>query len=47
MKLTYQPVIMLSKKLFESIEPGSAARLDKFLKEAAYKYQAGINKLVL
>ena len=34
------------KQLFESIEKGSAARLDAFLKEAAYKYEVGINKLV-
>ena len=34
------------KKLFESIEPGSAAQLDKFLAEAEYKYNVGINKLV-
>lgn len=34
------------KKLFESIEPGSASRLDSFLKEAVYKYEIGINKLV-
>ncbi|HNP24271.1 MAG TPA: phytoene desaturase family protein [Panacibacter sp.] len=34
------------KHLFESIEPGSGARLDQFLKEAAYKYEVGINKLV-
>ena len=34
------------KKLFESIEPGSAAQLDHFLDEAAYKYDVGINKLV-
>ncbi len=34
------------KQLFESMEPGSAAMLDKFLTEAAYKYQVGINKLV-
>jgi phytoene desaturase len=34
------------KKLFESIEPGSAAQLDKFMAEAAYKYNVGINKLV-
>lgn len=34
------------KKLFESIEKGSAAQLDKFLKEAAYKYEVGVNKLV-
>lgn len=34
------------KKVFESIEPGSAARLEKFLAGAAYKYDAGINNLV-
>jgi phytoene desaturase len=34
------------KKLFENIEPGSAAQLDKFLAEAEYKYNVGINKLV-
>ncbi len=34
------------KKLFEQIEPGSGAALDRFLKEAAYKYDTGINKLV-
>lgn len=34
------------KKLFESIEPGSAMQLDKFMAEAAYKYEVGINKLV-
>ena len=32
--------------LFERTEPGSAAKLDKFLAEAAYKYDIGINKLV-
>jgi phytoene desaturase len=32
--------------LFESIEAGSATRLDQFLEEAAYKYDVGINKLV-
>lgn len=32
--------------MFESIEPGSAVQLDKFLNEAAYKYQVGIQKLV-
>lgn len=31
---------------FEQLEPGSASRLDKFLKEAAYKYDVGINDLV-
>ncbi|MGF2413331.1 phytoene desaturase family protein [Ferruginibacter sp.] len=34
------------KKLFETIEPGSAAQLDKFMAEAKYKYNVGINKLV-
>jgi len=34
------------KKLFESIEPGSGEKLDRFLEEAAYKYEVGINKLV-
>ncbi len=34
------------KALFEKIEPGSGVRLDHFLKEAAYKYEVGINKLV-
>lgn len=34
------------KKLFNSIEPGSGEQLDKFLEEAAYKYEVGINKLV-
>lgn len=34
------------KNLFESIEKGSAAQLEKFVKEAAYKYNVGINKLV-
>jgi phytoene desaturase len=32
--------------LFERFEPGSALRLRKFLKEAAYKYEVGINDLV-
>ncbi len=34
------------KKIFESIEPGSAVQLDKYLEEAAYKYKTGINNLV-
>jgi phytoene desaturase len=32
--------------LFEKFEPGSAERLRKFLKEAAYKFEVGINDLV-
>ena len=35
------------QQLFESIEPGSAKQLDIFLKEAAYKYKTGMQKLVL
>lgn len=34
------------RALFESLEPGSGARLDKFLAQAAYKYEVGINRLV-
>ena len=34
------------KNLFENIEPGSGPMLDKFMKEAQYKYEVGINKLV-
>lgn len=34
------------KNLFESIEKGSAEQLEKFIAEAKYKYEVGINKLV-
>ncbi|MES1216596.1 MAG: phytoene desaturase family protein [Bacteroidota bacterium] len=34
------------KSLFESIEPGSAANLDKYIAEAEYKYNVGVGKLV-
>jgi len=34
------------KKLFNSIEPGSGRQLERFLEEAAFKYKAGIKKLV-
>ena len=34
------------KNVFESIEPGSAEKLEKYLKGAAYKYEVGVNKLV-
>ena len=34
------------QQLFEQLEPGSAAKLDVFMNEAAYKYDVGINKLV-
>jgi phytoene desaturase len=34
------------KNLFESLEKGSGAQLEKFMHEAAYKYKVGIEKLV-
>ncbi|KYP16024.1 MAG: phytoene dehydrogenase [Flavihumibacter sp. CACIAM 22H1] len=34
------------KELFESIEPGAAIALEKFMEEAAYKYKVGMEKLV-
>jgi phytoene desaturase len=34
------------RNVFEQFEPGSAKRLDKFLAEAEFKYETGINKLV-
>ena len=34
------------KSLFNQLEPGSSNQLDKFLEEAAYKYEVGINSLV-
>jgi phytoene desaturase len=34
------------QRLFESLEPGSAVRLTRFMEEAAYKYKTGIGKLV-
>jgi phytoene desaturase len=34
------------KVFFESVETGSGKKLEKYLKEAAYKYEVGINKLV-
>lgn len=34
------------KALFESLEPGAGKQLDKFLAQAAYKYQKGMNDLV-
>lgn len=34
------------QQLFESLEPGSAKNLDKFMEEAAYKYRVGMQKLV-
>ncbi|RZK36963.1 MAG: FAD-dependent oxidoreductase, partial [Pedobacter sp.] len=34
------------KDLFEKLEIGSAAKLDKFMEEAAFKYHVGMDKLV-
>ena len=34
------------KTLFDSIEPGSGARLTEFLRQAAYKYDVGIHNFV-
>ncbi|MEZ4965697.1 MAG: phytoene desaturase family protein [Saprospiraceae bacterium] len=34
------------EQLFEQHEPGSAAQLRKFLREAAYKYEVGMNEFV-
>jgi phytoene desaturase len=34
------------RAMFEELEPGSAARLDEFLRQAKYKYEVGINKFV-
>ena len=34
------------RALFERFEPGSAARLDQFMTEAAFKYRVGMEKLV-
>ncbi|WP_018616272.1 phytoene desaturase family protein [Segetibacter koreensis] len=35
------------QELFNQIEPGSAKKLDMFLKEAAFKYKTGMQNLVL
>jgi len=34
------------RQLFESVEPGSASQLDKFMAEAEYKYKTGMENLV-
>jgi phytoene desaturase len=34
------------KNVFESIEPGSAAKLEKYLNGAAYKYNLGLQRMV-
>jgi phytoene desaturase len=34
------------RAMFEALEPGSAARLDAFLAQAAYKYEVGMNNFV-
>lgn len=34
------------RQLFEAVEPGSGPRFDAFLKQAAYKYDVGMNRFV-
>ncbi len=34
------------KRVFETLEPGSAEKLDQYLEGAAYKYEVGVNNLV-
>ena len=34
------------REVFEDIEPGSASKLDKFMEEAQYKYEEGMERLV-
>ena len=34
------------KNVFETLEPGSAEKLEKYLQGAAYKYELGVNNLV-
>lgn len=34
------------RQLFENMEPGSALQLDRFMEEARYKYQQGMERLV-
>jgi phytoene desaturase len=34
------------RSLFESLEPGSGAMLDKYLREAQFKYETGMHRLV-
>ena len=34
------------KKMVDGLEPGASEQLEKYLKEAAFKYEIGINKLV-
>ena len=34
------------KKMVDALEPGASEQLEKYLAEAAYKYETGINKLV-
>lgn len=34
------------RQVFEEFEPGAAEKLDRFLEEAAYKYEVGVNRLV-
>ncbi len=34
------------RQIFETIEPGSAVKLDRFMEEAQYKYEQGMERLV-
>lgn len=43
----FLPGLRHSSNFFESIEPGAGKKLAAFLAEAAYKYEVGINKLVM
>ena len=45
-KLDIPADYQLLRELFEKIESGSSNNLDKFLSEAEFKYQVGINDLV-
>ncbi len=45
MKWTFHADYEELKQIFEIVEKGSAKQLDHFIKEAAYKYEVGMNKL--
>ncbi|HEX6915331.1 MAG TPA: phytoene desaturase family protein [Chitinophagaceae bacterium] len=45
-KLTVPAEYSELRALFESVEKGAASRLDRFMKEAAFKYELGIERLV-
>ena len=34
------------KKLVDEFEPGASEQLEKYLREAAFKYEVGIKKLI-